>query len=257
MTVEANLVDLACRLADAAARIAMTHFATGLHADTKADASPVTIADRQAEAAMRDIIEAEYPDHGIYGEEHGQVRTDAEYVWVLDPIDGTKSFVIGKPLFGTLIALLKDGKPVVGIINCSALKERWLGTLGRPTTHNGKPIKTRACENLGDAWMASTSPGMFEGDAAAAFASLKAATRQTVWGGDCHSYGLLASGTLDLVAESGLQPYDYLALVPVIEGAGGMISDWSGGALGLSSDGTVLAAGDAQTHRSARKLLMG
>jgi inositol-phosphate phosphatase / L-galactose 1-phosphate phosphatase / histidinol-phosphatase len=257
MTIEATLVDLACRLADTAGRIAMSHFGTALDAEKKADASPVTIADRQAEAAMREMIEAEVPDHGIFGEEYGQVRTDAQYVWVLDPIDGTKSFVIGKPLFGTLIALLRDGKPVIGIIDCSALNERWLGVDGRPSTHNGNTIATRTCENLEDAWMASTSPGMFTGGTEAAFAKLKAATRQTVWGGDCHSYGLLASGNLDLVAEAGMNPYDYLALVPVIEGAGGMITDWNGAALGLSSDGTVLAAGDAAMHKAAVKLLTG
>ncbi|MBT3360513.1 MAG: histidinol-phosphatase [Rhodospirillales bacterium] len=257
MTIEATLVDLACRLADTAGRIAMSHFGTALDAEKKADASPVTIADRQAEAAMREMIEAEVPDHGIFGEEYGQVRTDAQYVWVLDPIDGTKSFVIGKPLFGTLIALLRDGKPVIGIIDCSALNERWLGVDGRPSTHNGNTIATRTCENLEDAWMASTSPGMFTGGTEAAFAKLKAATRQTVWGGDCHSYGLLASGNLDLVAEAGMNPYDYLALVPVIEGADGMITDWNGAALGLSSDGTVLAAGDAAMHKAAVKLLTG
>ncbi|MBL6929399.1 MAG: histidinol-phosphatase [Rhodospirillales bacterium] len=257
MTVEANLINMAGQLADAAAGITMSYFGASIEAEKKADASPVTIADRQAEAAMREIIEAEFPDHGIFGEEYGQARTDAQYVWVLDPIDGTKSFVIGKPLFGTLIALLKDGKPIVGIIDCAALSHRWLGVEGQPTTRNGKPVRTRACGNLDEAWMASTSPGMFLGGDATAFAALKAAVRQTVWGGDCHSYGLLASGNLDLVAEAGMSPYDHLALVPVIEGAGGKITDWNGAALGLSSDGTVLAAGDAAMHKAAEILLTG
>ncbi|MBL6945092.1 MAG: histidinol-phosphatase [Rhodospirillales bacterium] len=257
MTVEANLIDLAERLADAAARITMSYFGAHIEAERKVDTSPVTVADRQAEAAMREMIEAEVPDHGIFGEEYGQARTDAEYVWVLDPIDGTKSFVIGKPLFGTLIALLRNGKPIIGIIDCPALKERWLGVEGRPSTRNGKPIETRACENLDEAWMASTSPGMFTGNHATAFAAVKAAARQTVWGGDCHSYGLLASGNLDLVVEANMSPYDHLALVPVIEGAGGKITDWNGGALGLSSDGTVLAAGDGAMHEAAGILLTG
>ena len=249
------LADLACRLADAAGEIAMKYFGTGLEADRKADASPVTIADRAAEAAMRAIIEAEYPDHGIYGEEYGQSRTDAEYVWVLDPIDGTMSFVIGKPLFGTLIALAHRGKPVIGIINCPALGDRWVGVKGRESTLNGKTIRTRSCADIGGAWLGSTGPQFLGASDYPAFERVNQAVRHTVWGGDCHSYGLLAAGTLDLVIESGLKVYDHMALVPVIEGAGGIVTDWQGKPLGFESAGDVLAAGNSTLHEAALELL--
>jgi histidinol phosphatase-like enzyme (inositol monophosphatase family) len=252
-----DLVGLAGRLADAAGEVALRYFRGRLAVDAKADASPVTVADREAETAMRAILEAEAPGHGILGEEHGRARLDAEYVWVLDPIDGTKSFVIGKPLFGNLIAVLHEGRPVVGIINCPALGERWVGVRGRPTTLNGRPVATRACPEPAAAWLATTTPEMFEGADDAAFARLRRGVRHAVYGGDCHSYGLLASGTLDLVAEANMQPYDYMALVPVIEGAGGVVTDWSGAPLGLESDGRVLAAGTAALHAAARRLLAG
>jgi histidinol phosphatase-like enzyme (inositol monophosphatase family) len=248
---------LAGRLADAAGAVAMRYFRGTLAVDAKADASPVTVADREAEMAMRSILEAECPEHGIFGEEHGRARLDAEYVWVLDPIDGTKSFVIGKPLFGNLIALLRGGRPLVGIINCPALNERWVGMTGRPTTLNGKPVKTRAGAAPAAAWLATTTPEMFAGADADAFARLRKGVRHAVYGGDCHSYGLLASGTLDLVAEANMQPYDYMALVPVIEGAGGVVTNWSGAPLTLASDGRVLAAGDAALHAAAGRLLAG
>ncbi len=252
-----DLLALAGRLADAAGAVAMRHFRGALAVDAKADASPVTVADREAELAMRSILEAERPEHGIFGEEHGRARLDAEYVWVLDPIDGTKSFVIGKPLFGNLIALLHRGRPLVGIINCPALGERWVGMAGRPTTLNGKPVKSRAGIEPAAAWLATTTPEMFTGGDADAFARLRRGVRHAVYGGDCHSYGLLASGTLDLVAEANMQPYDYMALVPVIEGAGGVVTDWQGAALSIESDGRVLAAGDAALHAAARRLLAG
>ncbi|WP_316976176.1 histidinol-phosphatase [Shumkonia mesophila] len=252
-----DLLALAGRLADAAGAVAMRYFRGALAIDAKADASPVTVADREAEMAMRAILEAECPDHGIFGEEHGRARLDAEYVWVLDPIDGTKSFVIGKPLFGNLIALLHLGRPLVGIINCPALNERWVGMTGRPSTLNGKPIKARAGVAPAAAWLATTTPEMFTGADAEAFARLRKGVRHAVYGGDCHSYGLLASGSLDLVAEANMQPYDYMALVPVIEGAGGVVTDWRGAPLSLESDGRVLAAGDAALHAAAGRLLAG
>ena len=264
MTVDARpdidlaaLAALAGRLADAAGVVAMAHYRSPLAVDAKADASPVTIADREAERAMRAVIEAEHPDHGIYGEEHGKARLDADFVWVLDPIDGTKSFVIGKPLFGNLVALVYRGRPVVGVVNCPALGERWLGVAGRPTTLNGRPIRSRPCPHLAEAWLATTTPEMFEGRDAEAFTRLRRAVRHAVYGGDCHSYGLIAGGTLDLVAEANTQPYDYMALAPVIEGAGGVVTDWGGRPLTLASDGRVLAAGDARLHAAALRLLGG
>lgn len=248
---------LAGRLADAAGTVAMSYFRAPLAIDAKADASPVTVADREAEKTMRALIEAACPGHGIFGEEHGKTRLDADFIWVLDPIDGTKSFVIGKPLFGNLIALVHCGQPVVGVINCPALGERWLGVAGKPTTLNGKPVKTRTCPALADAWLATTTPEMFAGPDADAFARLRGHVRHAVYGGDCHSYGLVANGTLDLVVEANMQPYDYMALVPVIAGAGGIATDWNGEPLTLQSDGRVLAAGDAAIHAAALARLHG
>ncbi len=246
---------LAERLADAARPIALTYFRGDLDIEAKADMTPVTVADREAEAAMRALIEDAFPDHGIFGEEFGTVRPDAEHLWVLDPIDGTKSFVTGKPLFGTLIALLHRGRPVVGVIDAPALGERWVGAAGRATTFNGRPVRARPCTDLARAWLYATSPHMFEPDDVAAFERLRRRAHQAVYGADCYAYGLLAAGFVDLVAEAGMQPYDYCALVPVVEGAGGVITDWRGGPLTIGSDGRVLAAGDAAVHAAALQAL--
>ncbi len=248
-------VVLAERLADAARPIAMRHFRSSVTIEEKGDTSPVTVADRDAEWAMRRLIEAAFPDHGIYGEEHGGERLDARFVWVLDPIDGTKSFVTGKPLFGTLIALLRNGVPVIGVIDMPALAERWVGVQGRPTTYNGEVVHVRVCEKLDRAWLYSTSPELFSGADAEAFQRLRRRCRAAVYGADCYAYGLVANGTVDVVCEASTKPYDYCALVPVVMGAGGIITDWHGHSLGLDSDGRVLAAGDPRVYNAAREAL--
>ncbi len=255
--VAQDLVDLAVQLADAAAPIAMGYFRHTMGIDAKDDESPVTIADREAEAAMRALIADAFPDHGIYGEEHGNERIDAEYVWVLDPIDGTQSFVTGKPLFGTLIGLMRHGVPILGVMDAPALKERWIGCQGHPTTFNGEPARVRACAALEEAWLYATSPHMFPGADFDAFEHLRRKSRRAVYGAECLAYGLLTNGTVDLVVESTMQPYDYTALVPIIEGAGGVITDWSGNPLTLTSDGRVVAAGDARMHQAAMDVLAG
>jgi inositol-phosphate phosphatase / L-galactose 1-phosphate phosphatase / histidinol-phosphatase len=201
-------------------------------------------------AAMRAILEAERPADGIVGEEYGVTRESAARQWVLDPIDGTTSFIAGRPIFGTLIALVQDGWPVLGVIDQPILKERWAGRLGETTTFNGKACRTRPCPELAEAVLATTSPNMFGGDEADAFMGLakRVAERKIVWGGDCYSYGLLAGGHIDVVCEAGLKLYDYAALVPVVEGAGGTMSDWQGHPLDAGSaeaeGGRVLALGD-------------
>lgn len=252
-----DFVDLAGRLADAARPEIMGRFRTGIQADAKSDASPVTEADRASERAMRALINKTFPAHGILGEEYGAENTDAEYVWVLDPIDGTNSFVTGKPLFGTLIALCRGGSPIVGVIDAPAVDERWVGAQDQPTTHNGKPVTTRACAKLDGSWLYATTPAMFKGDNEAAFKRLSQAAWRTVYGGDCYAYGLLANGHVDLVCEASLGTYDYCALVPVIEGAGGTITDWAGQPLTMNSDGRVLAAGDKSLHTLALGALRG
>lgn len=252
-----RFADLAQTLADAARPEIMGRFRTGIQADAKSDASPVTEADRAAERAMRRILNDAFPDHGILGEEYGSENVDAEYVWVLDPIDGTNSFVTGKPLFGTLIALCQGGVPVVGVIDAPGVNERWVGVKGQGTTLNGAPVATRACAALDQSWLYATTPDMFGGANRDAFQRLSAAAWRTVYGGDCYAYGLLASGHVDLVCEASLGTYDYCALAPVVEGAGGIITDWAGQSLTLDSDGRVLAAGDKTLHTLALERLNG
>lgn len=255
MTVPDSYLALAGRLADISGPIIARYFRSGITIADKQDASPVTAADREAEAAIRAVLEAECPDHGILGEEHGAQNIDAEYVWVLDPIDGTKSFVTGKPLFGTLIALCQNGTPILGVIDQPILKERWIGAMGHPTTFNGTVIQTRSCTDISEAWLYATSPAMFEGANESRFNRLADKVKFPLFGGDCYAYGLLASGFTDLVCEATMQPYDYAALVPIVEGAGGKMSDWSGAALTLTSDGTVLASGDTTLHQTALDIL--
>lgn len=237
-------IDLAGRLADAAGAAIRPFFRARFDIERKADASPVTQADRAAEAAMRAILEAERPGDGIIGEEYGIVREGAERTWVLDPIDGTRSFIAGRAIFGTLIALMEAGRPVLGVIDQPIQGERWIGAKYRPTTLNGAPVTARRCAALAEAQLATTGPSYFSADDLACFEAVRAGVRGAIWGGDCYNYALLASGHVDLVIESGLKLYDFAALVPVVEGAGGRMCDWHGARLDAGSDGHVVAAGD-------------
>lgn len=242
-------------LADNVRPLSRKWFRHPLDVDTKADESPVTQADREVEAALRDAIARQHPQHGIFGEEFGASHAGAEFVWSLDPIDGTRAFISGNPLWGTLLALLHQGKPVLGVIDIPMLDERWIGAAGSPARLNGQECRVSACSELRNAILYATSPDIFEGAEMAAFDALTGAARMRRYGGDCYSYGLLASGHVDLVVEAGLQPYDYLALQPVIEGAGGVITDWSGQPLSLESQGRVVAAATPQLHRQAMRVL--
>lgn len=237
---------LALRLADAAGAAIRPLFRGQWSEERKADRSYVTEADRAAEAAMRALIEAQFPADGIIGEEYGTRNEGAGRQWVLDPIDGTTSFIAGRPIFGTLIALLQDGWPVLGIIDQPVSGERWVGRIGQPTLFNGKPAVTRPLKDLAEAVLGTTSPHAFTNEEADAFMAVakSVAERKIVYGGDCYNYGLVASGHLDIVIEAGLKLHDYAALVPVVEGAGGMMADWQGNPLDAGSDGTVIALGD-------------
>lgn len=237
-------IALANALADAAGKAILPFFRARYEIETKADASPVTEADKAAELAMRALIEKTCPKDGIIGEEFGTVREGAARQWVLDPIDGTRSFIAGRPIFGTLIALLQDGWPVLGLIDQPINGERWVGAMGRPTLFNGKPTRTRRCRSLDEAILASSGPQYFPGHSAEHFSILGGQCRDTIWGGDCYNYALLASGHIDIVVEAGLKLYDLAALVPVVEGAGGRMCDWSGEPLSDASDGHVIALGD-------------
>jgi inositol-phosphate phosphatase/L-galactose 1-phosphate phosphatase/histidinol-phosphatase len=246
---------LASDLADAAGAAIRPYFRQPLQVDDKPDLSPVTVADRAAEAAMRQLIGARFPDHGIIGEEYGQERNDAEFVWVLDPIDGTKSFISGVPLFGTLIALTRHGRPILGVIDQPISRERWVGAEDRPTKLNGQPVHTRPCTDLSTATVFSTTPDMFEGADAKAYRRVAAGAKLVRYGADCYAYGLVALGLVDVVIEASLKAYDFSAMVPVIAGAGGTATDWQGAPLGLGSDGRVVAAGDRRVHRQILALL--
>ncbi len=254
-----DFVSLAERLATAAGEVALDHFRNPLEVERKADESPVTIADREAETAMRALIAEAYPGHGVIGEEFGPERAGADYVWVLDPIDGTKRYISGHVQFGTLVALLSGGAPVLGLIDMPAMGERWIGAAGRPTTHrdrNGtREAQVRPCAELAEATLFSTTPHMFPGADFAAFERVRTRVKQPMYGGECYAYGLLASGFVDLVIEATMGAYDFLPLVRVVTEAGGVITDWQGRALGLESDGRVIAAGDPRCHAAALERL--
>jgi len=246
---------LAIDLADAAGEAIRPYFRRPIAVDDKPDLSPVTAADRAAETAMRDLIARRFPAHGIIGEEFGREREEADFVWVLDPIDGTKSFISGVPLFGTLIALAHQGHPILGIIDQPISRERWIGASGHPTTLNGAPIRCRPCAALAAATVFATTPDMFKGGDAASFGRVAAAAKLVRYGADCYAYGLVAHGFIDLVVEASLKPYDFSAMLPIVEGAGGIASDWRGAPLSLASDGRVLIAGDRRAHQQALRLL--
>lgn len=256
-TETAALLAFAESLADASRPIIRAAFRSGGRVDWKADSSPVTETDRAAEAAIRRLITEREPDHGIYGEEHGRAGIDRRFVWVIDPIDGTRSFMTGMPLFGTLIALADSGRPLLGVIDAPATEERWAGAMGLGTRFQGEACRTSGCTELAEATLYSTTPDMFTGEAGARYDALGRAVRQRRFGGDCYQYGLLASGHIDLVVEAGLQPYDHMALGPVIAGAGGVATTWSGAPLSLEADGTLLAAATPALHDAARAILAG
>jgi inositol-phosphate phosphatase / L-galactose 1-phosphate phosphatase / histidinol-phosphatase len=257
MAMTQDDITLAQRLADAAGAAILPYFRAEFGLEIKADQSPVTLADRAAEAAIRAMLEAERPSDGIIGEEYGTVREGASRQWVLDPIDGTRSFVAGRPIFGTLIALMEEGVPVLGVIDQPVTRERWVGAAGHPTTLNDQPCTARKGRSLADAIAATTSPVAFTPAHFARFERVIPAVRDMVYGGDCYNYALVATGHIDLVIESGLKLYDLAALVPVVEGAGGRMCDWQGRSLNADSDGSVVAMGDSALAEGVLSLLGG
>jgi myo-inositol-1(or 4)-monophosphatase len=239
---------------DAAGAAIRPYFRAGLRADLKADESPVTLADRLAEEILREALRLHFPEYGLLGEEFPATQQDARYIWVIDPIDGTRAFLTGRPSFCTLLGLVEDGVPVLGLIDQPVTGERWIGGRAVPASFKGNfggRIGPRQVRILQDAELSSTAPEAFEPQAAERFARLKAQCRRVYWGGDAYAYGLLALGQVDIVAESGLKPWDWAALAPVVEAAGGVITDWSGEKLRLGCDGNVLAAANAELHAAA------
>lgn len=238
-------------VAEQAREITRRWFRTTMPLARKVDHSPVTVADHETERIMRAIIVDRHPEHGVFGEETGQYQPNVPWQWVIDPIDGTKCFATGMPTFGTLIALLHHQQPLLGLIDHPILAEQWLGIAGQPTTYNGQLCHSRATTTLAEAAVYSTSADMFTATTRVQADTLARACRFRVFGGDCYGYGLLASGFNDLMCEADMQPYDFLALIPVIEGAGGVISDWQGQPLTIHSSGEVLAAANAELHAKA------
>ena len=265
-----NAVDFetfVARLADVSGAAALPFFRSSIGAQNKAATGafdPVTEADRAAEAAMRRQIETQFPSHGIVGEEFGATRADAAYVWVLDPIDGTKSFISGLPMWGTLIGLKHMGRPCYGMMHQPFTRERffgdgaashWTGPAHRGGGQERRRLRTRPCGEIGDATVMTTSPLLFEPGRRAAWERVEAAARLPRYGGDCYAYCALAAGHVDLVIEDGLNAYDIVALIPIVEGAGGVVTTWDGG--DAAQGGSIIAAGDRRAHEAAMKLLVG
>jgi len=234
-------------------------FRARVGAAIKTDRSPVTIADRSAEQAMRAVLAERFPGHGIEGEEYGIDRPHAARRWVLDPIDGTRAFITGRPIFGTLIALTEEDRPILGIIDQPVTRERWIGAAGRRTRFVGPfggEAGCRPCATLGAAELSCTSPEML-GAHMPLWRRLADQVARVSWGGDCYAHGLLALGQIDIIAEADLKVWDWAALVPIIEGAGGRMTDWNGQPLRRDGDGRTLAVGDPGLLEAAVSLLSG
>ena len=251
----APFIPFAHMLADAARQAILPHFREAVDIENKkpdAAFDPVTEADRGAERAMRELIALHHPTHGVLGEEYGETRSQDGWSWTLDPVDGTRAFIAGLPLWGTLIALAYEGRPVIGVIDQAFLDERYVGAPGfAEVTARGvtTPLKVRACGHLNEATIATTDPFLFDGAEAGGFEMVRRTSRLQRYGCDCYAYAMLAAGRMDLVIESGLKPWDVQALIPVIEGAGGMVTDWRGRPSWMG--GQIIAAGDARAHEQA------
>lgn len=255
-SIPSDLITLAHRLADASGQAIRPYFRKNIAVETKGDASPVTIADKNAEKAIRRTLEKERPQDGIWGEEGGSQNMDAEYLWVIDPIDGTKSFTAGMPIFGTLIGLFRGDEAILGVLDQPISKERWVGAQGKATTLNGKPVKCRPCSTLAAASIGTTGPQMFKSaKTLKQFGTISQASARTLYGGDCYLYGMLSMGFLDAVVEEQMHLHDFAALIPIVEGAGGVITDWQGKPLGRAKKSAVLATGDAKLHKKLRGML--
>ena len=243
------------QLADAAALAIQPYFRASLEVEDKGGRlyDPVTVADKAAEDAMRELIQARFPEHGILGEEAGVAVGSSPLTWVLDPIDGTRAFITGLPLWGTLIALNDGTRPVVGVMNQPFTGERFVGTPAG-AWRSGTPLKTRGCTDLAAATLMCTTPDMFDtAERKAAFEAVAGKARLMRYGGDCYAYCMLASGFVDVIVEASLQPYDVQALMPIIEGAGGVITAWDGSS--AQNGGCVVACGDPALHAQVVEML--
>jgi myo-inositol-1(or 4)-monophosphatase len=258
----ADFLALAHDLADRTGAVILPHFRGNTEIDHKGGSAfdPVTAADLAAERAVRELLAERYPTHGVVGEELGSLQPGAEFCWIVDPIDGTRAFIIGQPLWGTLIGLLHEGTPLLGLMDQPFTRERFWGADGGAFYRGGqepdRPLLARACGSLADAMLASTSPDLFaDGTERERFEAIGRKVRLRRFGGDCYNYCLLALGQLDLVVEAGLKAFDIAPLIPIIEGAGGVVTSWDG--RNASEGGRIVAAGDRRLHEQAVALLSG
>ena len=239
-----DFIAFAGELADANGEHARGYFQTPFEVVHKADNSPVTVADKDGEELMRRMIRERFPAHGIMGEEFAPEGEDAEYVWLLDPIDGTAAFVAGMPMFGMLITLLHHRQSILGVIDHPALRQRWIGARGHATTFDGKPAQVRPCERLEDAVLHCAGPNYLFGADRERFLALSDRVRLVTYGGFAYGYGLLAAGFCDLVVDGGMKPHDYMPMLPIVEGAGGLVTDWHGERMTWGSMEEIVVAGN-------------
>ena len=250
-----QFIKLANKCADASGKIIKKYFRKKIKINVKKDNTPYTKADCEAEKIIRELILKKEPSCGFVGEETGAINTHNEYCWVIDPIDGTKSFITGKPTFATLIGLLKNNKPVLGILNQPILNERWIGIANVETKLNNKKVRVRKCKSIKGAKMYATSPMMFQERNKKIYKNVRAKIGECLFGADCYSHGLMSLGFVDVILEANLKPWDYIASASIISGAGGKITDWNDNDLNLQSDGRILATGDSNIHKQIIKII--
>lgn len=250
-----DLLQAAIEISEAAAEIPLRYFRADVAVEDKPDASPVTIADRETEQFIRQAIQARFPDHGILGEEFGGEKSDTGILWIIDPIDGTRSFICGQPLFGMLVGVARDGVPEAGLIRMPALGECFAGARGIDATMNGRPIRCRSVTRLDRARLFINEANLLMVREPERLARLMQAGKARRFANDCYAFGLLAMGQIDAAIDTDLKPHDYMALVPVVEAAGGVITDWDGNPIRLISGGNVVAAATPELHRELIALL--
>jgi inositol-phosphate phosphatase/L-galactose 1-phosphate phosphatase/histidinol-phosphatase len=258
--INQEIINFANLLADTASEISKKYYRLANGEVAKEDDSPVTIADREIEQKIRELIFEKYPDHGIIGEEYGNHQEHRDYTWIIDPIDGTSSFIVGRPIFGNLIALTFKQKVILGIINQPINNERWLGIEGQGSWFNGQKISTRNCQKINDAVLSSSSPYFFKDQNKIIFEEICKHTKYqkiggVVYGGDCYAYGCLASGFVDLIIEPELKIYDFASHIPIIKNAGGVITDWAGNDLKLESNTKLIASSTPKLHDEVLKII--
>ncbi len=250
-----EFVSFANLLADLASKKSMQYFRKKLDVENKDDKSPVTIADKETEEVIRDKIRKSFPDHGILGEEYENENLESEFIWVIDPIDGTRSYIAGHKDFGNLISLLHNNQPIIGIINCPAHNERWVGIKNTKSTCNGKEVETSDINKIENAYLFTSGVYFYEPIFRKGFEILKEKSKYFRLGGDCYMYGMLSSGLIDIVIEDTLKVHDYMALINVVEGAGGKITDKYGKPISLHSDGSLIATSSTALHNEIIDLI--